>query len=954
MNKDQALQYINNAMSLRTPQVVSLKLFADYLESDAGKSLLSNIGSSDRRQSISAIEAKTKDYSQAIPEHGKFNEFERQFPSYTFALATGVGKTRLMGAFVTYLFLVYNIQNFMIIAPGNTIYQKLVDDFSKANNPKYVFRGIEEINMFTTSIVTKENFLQSINTNLFGNKLQISIFNVQQFAQSDFDKERGITKAWETGGESYFDYLKNRDDLVVFMDESHHYHADVAMNSIDRLDALMGLELTATPYTGKTIGRGKDKKPELKKNIFYSYNLGDAIRDGYVKDPWIGTEADVDFSQWDQDSIETDARKLQLAAYFHERAKSALKEYSLEFGQPEVKPVMLVVAKDTAHASALRTLIDSEQYRGGAYIGKVIEVHSKTSGDESEETISKLLSLENPDNVVEIVIHVNMLKEGWDVANIYTIAPIRSSASEILTEQTIGRGLRLPYGVRTGVKNVDRVMIVAHDNFAKIVEEARHSALIQPSNIESISGEDIKVARRVVEVDSTLIIDLEQKIRSSQALMEEIEERAKQEVEFLISADIPEDVRFATIENKKNQLVKSFAKQKASENKPRLNSQGQSYEEIISREGSLFNPFTETARKDWDSLKPTKINIDIPRLMLVPHYSALEIKDFDLDIKLLTKYATAVSILEERLQGNEDKDLFGNIRQTSHDRERTQVSSLGGGLSQNPESTLIAALVHHPLIDYEEQKNLLVKLAMQAVVHYKSYAKSDDVLKMMIENNANQIALEIYNQILLHKNYISEDYLDSGIKEPKPFLEQHRISITSDDEPVTLASQLNRFSKDKVYFGFTKACHLQYRFDSSDEVRFAYLLENDPSVTNWLRPAHKQFEGLYWRDEQGNSNHNYEPDFVVDLETEVVMVEVKPSSEIGDFDVQAKKATAEKYCRLISESIGKFGITKPWRYIIVPTEKITITSTISYLLSSSDIAPSQLNLLDSNEEPRKV
>ena len=63
------------------------------------------------------------------------------------------------------------------------------------------------------------------------------------------------------------------------------------------------------------IGRGKDKHPEAKKNIFYSYNLNNAIRDGYVKDPWIGTEADVDFSQFDKDSIDTDARKLQLAAF---------------------------------------------------------------------------------------------------------------------------------------------------------------------------------------------------------------------------------------------------------------------------------------------------------------------------------------------------------------------------------------------------------------------------------------------------------------------------------------------------------------------------------------------------------------------------------------------------------------------------------------------------------------
>ena len=99
----------------------------------------------ENRGSVEDIETSTREYSQSIPDLRQFQSFERTFPAYTFALATGVGKTRLMGAFVAYLYLVYGIQHFMIVAPGNTIYRKLVDDFSKANNPKYVFRGIEEL-----------------------------------------------------------------------------------------------------------------------------------------------------------------------------------------------------------------------------------------------------------------------------------------------------------------------------------------------------------------------------------------------------------------------------------------------------------------------------------------------------------------------------------------------------------------------------------------------------------------------------------------------------------------------------------------------------------------------------------------------------------------------------------------------------------------------------------------
>lgn len=929
MKKEHALQYITNAMSLRTPQEKSLVLFADYLESSAGKMVLARM-SQKNSEKVSDIETATKGYTHENPQLQQFQAFERTFPAYTFALATGVGKTRLMGAFVAYLYLVHSIQNFMLVAPGNTIYRKLVDDFSKATNPKYVFRGIEEINISTTRIITKDNYQQNqAATPLFGNQIQINIFNVQQFAQKDIEKEKGITKFSETLGESYFEYLTSLDDLVVLLDESHHYHADAAMGSLDRIDPLFGLEFTATPYTGEMVGRGSARQQVLKKNIFYSYNLGDAIRDGYVKDPWVGTEADVDFSQWDKEAIETDARKLQLAAYFHERAKVALKEYALENNKPEVKPVMLVVAKDTAHASALRELIDSDQFRGGIYKGKVIEVHTKTRGEETDETIEKLLSLENPDNIVEIIIHVNMLKEGWDVANIYTIAPIRSSVSEILTEQTIGRGLRLPYGERTGNKNVDRVMIVAHENYAKVIEEARHSELIQPSNIESISINDTDKIKEVIEVPSVFVANIQEQIKSNHAIMQELEKEAIKAVNTVILDDTPEDVKVTTIQNKTNELVEVIAKQEASR---------KSFEDYP--EGSLFNAFSEPVKKELENIgrisgQTIEVrNIPIPRLMLTPNYGELIIEDFDLDTKRLSKYATGASIKEEQLQGSEQKDLFGDTHEGIRKTELTHISNLGEGGKQSPENTIIVALTDHPLVAYDEQRELLLKLSKQAVAYYKSFVSDKVSVKMMVENNFRQIAKEIYDQILENKEFVSDGYIESSIGEPKPFLDQYNISRSLDDAPITLESQLNRFPREKIYTGFSKACHPMYRFDSSDEVRLAYLLDKDPSVEDWLRPAPNQFEGLYWRDEDGNSQHRYEPDFVVEFENKVVMIEVKPSQEINDPNVQEKKKTAERYCELVSNNVGNYRIVKPWRYVIVPTEKITISATIAGLLSA--------------------
>src|SRR5437773_10650347 len=63
-------------------------------------------------------------------EFPSVTDFEREFPSVCFALATGVGKTRLMGAFISYLHLAHGFNNFFVMAPNLTIYNKLKTDFT--------------------------------------------------------------------------------------------------------------------------------------------------------------------------------------------------------------------------------------------------------------------------------------------------------------------------------------------------------------------------------------------------------------------------------------------------------------------------------------------------------------------------------------------------------------------------------------------------------------------------------------------------------------------------------------------------------------------------------------------------------------------------------------------------------------------------------------------------------
>src|SRR6185312_10753748 len=132
---------------------------------------------------------------------------------------------------------------------------------------------------------------------------------------------------------------------------------------------------------------------------------------------------------------------------------------------------------------------------------KVIQVDSSKTGTAEDEMVERLLKVEHTDEPTEIVIHVNMLKEGWDVTNLYTIVPLRAANARTLIEQSIGRGLRLPYGKRTGVTAVDRLNIVAHDRFQEIVDEANNPN--SPIRLKQLVIDEADLARKTVTVVAT-------------------------------------------------------------------------------------------------------------------------------------------------------------------------------------------------------------------------------------------------------------------------------------------------------------------------------------------------------------------------------------------------------------------------------------------------------------------
>src|SRR5438876_2122107 len=266
-------RYVNSIagrLSLRPPQRESLEILDRVTEISPPKK------DTDIGAALATIQS----------EFPSVTDFEREFPSLCFALATGVGKTRLMGAFVSYLYTVYGLKNFLVLAPNLTIYNKLIQDF-RPNTSKYVFTGIADFATFPPGIITGDDYEQAAGSleQLFN--VKINIFNISKInSEVGGGKAPRIKRLSEYIGESYFDYLAGLDDLVLIMDESHRYRASAGVRAINELKPVLGLELTATP----SVETSKGTVPF--KNIIYEYRLPSAMEDGFVKEPAVVTRKD--------------------------------------------------------------------------------------------------------------------------------------------------------------------------------------------------------------------------------------------------------------------------------------------------------------------------------------------------------------------------------------------------------------------------------------------------------------------------------------------------------------------------------------------------------------------------------------------------------------------------------------------------------------------------------------
>lgn len=891
VNEARIRRQIAQRLSLRAPQENSLSILGD---------VLSHMDFSAETDPVALLEAIKAQYPTVA-------DFEREFPSVCFSLATGVGKTRLMGAFIAYLYLSGRSKNFFVLAPNTTIYDKLIADFSKQSSPKYVFRGISQFAQTPPVIVTGDTWQEGRGirgADLFGSEAIINIFNVDKI-----NKEGGKIRSFrETLGDSYFDYLSKLPDLVLLMDEAHRYRAKAGAKTLFELNPKLGLELTATP---KAVGTNKEFR-----NVIFNYGLGNAMADGFVKEPAVATRADFNPKDYDPDGLE--AIMLEDGVHYHEFVKTELELYARQTGRKRVFPFMLVVAQDTTHAGKLKARIESEEFFKGAYKGRVIEVHSNLKGEESDDAMSRLVRLEEAGDT-DIVIHVNKLKEGWDVTNLYTIVPLRASASDILTEQTLGRGLRLPYGERTGNEAVDTLTVIAHDRFDEVIKKAREAdSIVQIKEYTIGEGGDITTAPQTV---LTVPTAFEAALTGSAPQVPDDDDKVR-EVPAPVIFETPEDRQVAQLtidlirEKYERELKGGHKELKSPEVQKRIAEDVRRISKA--RQGTLEGIVVQPDVDQLVAVVTASIadnSIEIPEIVVLPSREVnFWFEDFDLS-----------GISDIRFQPISDRLLVRNLRDQT---QRELARALDGPREDRIENYIVRFLMDYPEVDYDSQADLLYKLAGQMVDHLRSYLQSEDDVENVALAQGKALAQRIMVQMKQHYRQTPAEYRATKVRSFRS-LEPQNIAY-SPAKSLLLTEAANPLSATPGYTfrGGQKSPYKFHKFHSDPERRFAVLIDSEfeKDVIRWLKPARNQFRIEY------QPGKPYEPDFVVELSDRKLIAEIKAEREMDDPIVKEKARAAAEWIKHANEFAAE-GDGKPWEYALITDQAVTENATLAGLVA---------------------
>lgn len=430
------------------------------------------------------------------------------FPKYAVKMATGTGKTWVMHALL--LWQILNVrhtedssrytQNFLIVAPGLVVYDRLQDAFkgplktggtTERDPMTNDFRKFQDLfippvyrdevfGFLQNNVVSKEDgigrkvtgggLIALTNWHLFMNgedetteddNAAPAIINALLPARPGTSAGNALDtldNAYLRGNE--LDYLASLPDLMVINDEAHHIHESKVAGEIEEVEWQKGLDyiskgkekfyqidFSATPYS--TSGTGKKAKKHYFPHIIVDFDLTTAMKRGLVKTLLLDKRQELtELEHLDYKAVRDERNKvIGLSEGQRLMLRAGLKKLSiLEEGfaclDANKRPKMMVICEDTSVTPFVVEFLESE----GLDKEDILSIDSNKQGevkpDEWLEIKEKLFNIDRYARP-KVIVSVLMLREGFDVNNICVVVPLRASTASILLEQTIGRGLRL-------------------------------------------------------------------------------------------------------------------------------------------------------------------------------------------------------------------------------------------------------------------------------------------------------------------------------------------------------------------------------------------------------------------------------------------------------------------------------------------------------------------------------
>lgn len=402
---------------------------------------------------------------------GMFDETWRRF---VVKMATGSGKTKVLSLVLAWSFYhkLYEpesglARNFLVIAPNIIVLDRIYKDFQGLriflkDDPVLPDNGVDGRNWRDDFQLTLHVQDEVRITRPTGNIFLTNIHRV--YAGDDIPASRDDENTMDyflgkrpSGAttDSKVDLgmiVRDIDELIVLNDEAHHIHdpnmawfksIEDIHNRLTQKGAALSLQVdvTATP---------KHNNGAIFVQTVADYPLVEAIKQNVVKHPVL-PDAPSRAKLVERQSAKYTEK---YADYIHLGVLEWRKSYS-EHEKLGKKAILFVMTDDT------RNCDDVAEYLERNYSdlqGAVLVIHTKKNGEISESASGKdkaeldklrdqANNIDGLDSPYKAIISVMVLKEGWDVRNVTTIVGLRaySAKSNILPEQTLGRGLRKMY-----------------------------------------------------------------------------------------------------------------------------------------------------------------------------------------------------------------------------------------------------------------------------------------------------------------------------------------------------------------------------------------------------------------------------------------------------------------------------------------------------------------------------